>query len=201
MQSLCIASGNSGKLDEIRSLLNGTEFLIYNQADLNIESIPETGSTFVENAIIKARHAAQVSHLPTIADDSGLCIDRLNQAPGIHSSYYAGENATPEQNIQKILENIASFKGVPIKARLVTVICFMADSSDQIPLLITEILEGELLHAPRGRMWGYDAIFFLPELGKTLGELSIHEKNQVSARGRAMKKLREHLLQKYDFKI
>lgn len=192
IKELCIASGNPGKLYEIQQILNDFGLTIHSQADFNIKPATETGCTFAENAIIKARHAAQLSHLPTISDDSGLCIDVLNQDPGVKASSYAGENATTEDNIQKVLISISPYRGTTIKARAVTVICFMRNSFDLTPLLITEILEGELLHEARGQTRGYDSIFFLPELGKTMGELSIYEKNRISARGRAIIKLKQH---------
>lgn len=193
IKELCIASGNLGKVYEIQEILNGSGLTIHSQSDFNIKPAIEIGCTFAENAIIKARHAAQLIHLPTISDDSGLCVDVLNQDPGLKASSYAGENATIEDNIQKVLIGIAPYKDTKIKARSVTVICFMRNSFDLTPLLITEILEGELLHEPRGQTRGYDSIFFLPKLGKTMGELSIYEKNRISARSRAIIKLKRLL--------
>ncbi len=192
MDELCIASSNPGKLAEIQALLSDFRIKIHSQDFFDIKPAPETGHTFVENAIIKARHAAQLSKLPTIADDSGLCIDRLNQAPGINSSSYAGERATATENIQKVTSDIGFLQHSPVNnAQMVTVICFMRNVADQTPLIITEFLRGEVLLEPRGQTRGYDSIFFLPELGKTLGELSIPEKNKISPRGRAIIKLRQ----------
>jgi XTP/dITP diphosphohydrolase len=193
MYNLCIASNNIGKLEEIQSMLDCVSFNIYSQSHFNIQPIVETGSTFAENAILKARNAAFFSNLPTIADDSGLCIDVLEQDPGVKSSDYAGKNATTKQNIQKIIDNIALYGNETIHANLVTVICFMKNSTDPAPLLITEKLDGELLHESRGQLRGYDSIFYLPKLGKSIGELSISEKNQISPRGRAIKKLQQQL--------
>jgi XTP/dITP diphosphohydrolase len=192
---LVIATSNVGKLREFRALLRDLPFDIRSQTELGVAAAPETGATFLENALLKARHAAKLTNAAAIADDSGLEVDALNGAPGIFSARYAGVGADDAANNAKLL---AALRGVPMelrRARYRCALAFVAGPSDSWPLTAEGVWEGEILDLPRGSAgFGYDPYFYLPELSRTAAELDPDEKNRRSHRGSALLCLRERLL-------
>jgi len=187
---LVLATGNAGKLKELRELLAPLAFEVLPQSQFTAVSAAETGLTFVENAILKARHAAQASGLPAIADDSGLEVDALDGAPGIHSARYAGESASDEENLRKLL---AALQGTPPSQRTARYQCalvFMRSARDPSPLLCQATWEGRIIATPRGAEgFGYDPVFELLDRGVTAAELPAAEKNLLSHRGQALRAL------------
>jgi XTP/dITP diphosphohydrolase len=188
--TLVLASNNKGKIAEFQH--------IFSSLNLNIQVVPqkqfdipdaiEDGKSFVENAILKARHAAALSGKPALADDSGLCVPILNGAPGIYSARYAGEHGNDALNNQYLLKNLKVHRnGSPIEAAFVCVLALVRHAEDPLPLIFQGIWQGQVLEAPRGEAgFGYDPLFWLPELGKSSAELSKEEKNGISHRGQAM---------------
>lgn len=184
-QKIVLASGNQGKVREFTSLFADYGVDVIAQKELGVEDVPETGTTFVENAIIKARHAAQVTGLPAIADDSGLVVDALGGAPGIYSARYAGENANDGDNIDKLLADLDGEANR--KAHFFCTLVFMRHADDPVPLVSQGKWQGEILKARQGDGgFGYDPIFNLPSHGCTAAELESGEKNRVSHRGKAL---------------
>ena len=184
-----LASNNAHKVEELKQNLP-VDFSIVTMAELHIESPDETGTTFVENAIIKARYAAEQSGLAAIADDSGLEVDYLDGAPGIYSSRFAGTDATDSQNNIKLLE---ALKGVPTdlrRARFRSVIVMLKHKADTTPVIAMGTWEGQMLTSPQGdKGFGYDPIFFVPHLNRCAAELTQDEKTNHSHRGLALKQL------------
>jgi XTP/dITP diphosphohydrolase len=191
---LVVATGNRGKLAEIADVLAGSGIELVAQSDLGIADADETGTTFVENALIKARHASLVSGLPALADDSGICVDALGGAPGLISAHYAGVHGDGTANIAKLL---AALRDVPDEARTAHFHCtlvLLRRADDPAPLIAEGRWDGRILHAPRGaRGFGYDPIFFDPALDAGAAELDPTIKNRVSHRGQALARLREAL--------
>jgi XTP/dITP diphosphohydrolase len=199
VKKIVLASGNHGKLAEFNQLLSSTGWSIFSQADFDVPEAAETGLSFVENAIIKARNAAQHSGLPALADDSGLEVDALNGAPGIYSARFAGTDADDAANNRKLLELIADIPDAQRSARFQCVLVFMRHASDPSPLICQGTWEGQLLHAPRGDAgFGYDPLFYIPDLQQTSAELSPSRKNQLSHRGQALVKLLAALREQHD---
>ncbi len=194
MQKVVLATGNPGKVRELASLLADFGLDVVAQTDLGVESAEETGLTFIENAILKARHAAQVTGLPAIADDSGLAVDALGGAPGIYSARYAGEDASDQQNLEKLL---AALKEVPPGSRgaqFHCVLVYLRHAQDPTPLVFHGCWAGEITTEPAGQGgFGYDPIFYVPELGRTAAELTREEKSAVSHRGKALTLMLEAL--------
>ena len=193
-----LASGNSGKLREIQALLAGSGIEIIAQRDLGVHSAEETGATFVENALLKARHATLETGLPAIADDSGLAVDALAGAPGIHSARFAGPDADSEANIVKLLAALAATPNEQRGARFHCVMVAMLSADDPAPLISHADWPGAIAGEPAGDGgFGYDPIFYVPELEATAAQLRAEVKNRVSHRGRALLQLRvalkEHL--------
>ena len=188
-----LASNNAHKVEELKQNLP-VDFSIVTMAELHIESPDETGTTFVENAIIKARYAAEQSGLAAIADDSGLEVDYLDDAPGIYSSRFAGTDATDSQNNIKLLE---ALKGVPTdlrRARFRSVIVMLKHKADPTPVIAMGTWEGQILTSPQGdKGFGYDPIFFVPHLNRCAAELTQDEKTNHSHRGLALKQLNQIL--------
>jgi XTP/dITP diphosphohydrolase len=187
---LVIATGNPGKLREFRALLDGLPFDVVAQADVGVVAPDETGASFLDNALLKARHAAAATGVAAIADDSGLEVDALGGAPGIYSARYAGAGADDAANNAKLL---AALAGVPARARTARYRCalvFVAGPRDP-PLIAEGVWEGLLLDAPRGSGgFGYDPYFWVPDLDLTAAELGSAEKNRLSHRGAALRALR-----------
>lgn len=187
---IVIASGNAGKLAEFSLLLKGWDCEAVPQEQLGVEAPEETGSSFVENALLKAHAAAQQTRLPAIADDSGLEVDALGGAPGIFSARFAGANAGDRENNQKLLEALA---GVPAQQRTARYRCalvYLRHWQDPNPVICQASWEGRILEAPQGGGgFGYDPLFYLPKLRCTAAELDPEQKNRISHRGQALVKL------------
>jgi XTP/dITP diphosphohydrolase len=187
---IVLASSNQGKLKELQALLSPLDVELIPQSALNIEDAEETGLTFVENAIIKARHAAQLSGLPAIADDSGLAVAALGGAPGIYSARYAGSPTNAKNNIQKLLQAMENVPDKNREACFHTVLVFMLHAQDPTPLISDGIWQGSILRAPRGdNGFGYDPVFYVPAENKSSAELSPDVKNRLSHRGQALRNL------------
>lgn len=185
-----LASSNQGKLRELAAILSPLGYELVTQSSLGIDTPPETGVTFAENALLKARHASSLSGLPALADDSGIEVDALDGRPGVYSARYAGEHATDQANLEKMLDEL---RGVPDErrtARYQCVIAFVRTGDDPAPLLAQGTWEGSVLAQPRGTGgFGYDPIFQPTGLAQTAAELSSQEKNQRSHRGKALREL------------
>lgn len=194
-----LASNNKGKLSEFQRL--------FSEANLNVEIIPqgqlgildaiEDGLSFVENAIIKARHASRESGLPAIADDSGLCVPILKNAPGIYSARFAGEHGNDAKNNAKLLDELTPLRtqtDAPIKGMFVCVLAMVQHADDPLPIIAEGLWQGEILDAPFGEGgFGYDPLFWLPELQQSAASLSMTDKNQISHRGQAIARLLEQI--------
>ncbi|NIF03029.1 XTP/dITP diphosphatase [Pantoea sp. Acro-805] len=192
MQKVVLATGNPGKVRELADLLAAFGLDIVAQTELGVESAEETGLTFIENAILKARHAAQITGLPAIADDSGLAVDALGGAPGIYSARYAGLDASDQQNLDKLLVALENVPDGQRQAQFHCVLVYVRHAEDPVPLVFHGSWDGEITRAAAGEGgFGYDPIFYIPELGKTAGELSKDEKRAVSHRGKALTLLLE----------
>lgn len=192
MQKVVLATGNAGKVRELASLLRDFGLDIVAQTDLDVESAEETGLTFIENAILKARHAAVITGLPAIADDSGLAVDALGGAPGIYSARYAGVDASDRQNLEKLLVALNDVPDGQRQAQFHCVLVYLRHADDPTPLVFHGVWPGEITRAPAGEGgFGYDPIFYLPSEGKTAAELTREEKNAISHRGQALKQLLE----------
>lgn len=190
-----IATGNPGKLIELRTLLEPAGLTLIAQSDLGVESPPETGATFLENALIKARHAANQTGLAAIADDSGLVVDALEGAPGIHSARYAGPQARDADNVAKLLDAMRNLPATERHAHFYCVIVALRSATDPAPAVAQGRWPGRIALAPVGEAgFGYDPVFFDPALGKTAAELAREEKNRISHRGRALAALASELL-------
>ena len=186
---IVLATGNPGKLRELQRLL-GAAFDLVPQTELNIPAVEETGRTFTENALLKARHASAQSGLPAIADDSGLEVDALGGAPGIRSARYAGVDASDEENNQKLLAALGARCAAERGARFRCVMAFVDAADDPEPLLAEGVWCGRILNAPRGiGGFGYDPLFFDEAAGLTGGELEPDDKNRRSHRGQAARQL------------
>ena len=189
-----LASGNAGKVREFNHLLADAHIEVLPQSSFGVPEADETGLTFVENAILKARNAARHTGLPARADDSGIEVDALNGAPGIYSARYAGAGASDEENLHKLL---AALDGVPDEqrsARFQCVIAFLRHAEDPTPLICQGTWEGRILTAPRGTNgFGYDPVFYVPDQGVSSAELAPETKNRLSHRGQALRQLLEGL--------
>ena len=190
---LVLASSNAGKLVELRDLL-GESFELHAQSEFGVDDAEETGLSFIENAILKARHASLATGLPALGDDSGLCVDALDGAPGLYSARYAGGHGDSEANIDKLL---GALDGVPDERRCGRFVCVLAlvrHADDPMPVIAEGLWEGRVLHARTGdNGFGYDPVFFSPAHGCGAAELPAATKNRDSHRGVALAKLRERL--------
>ncbi|MEM6162338.1 XTP/dITP diphosphatase [Erwinia sp. P6884] len=187
MQKVVLATGNAGKVRELADLLAAFGLDIVAQTELGVTSAEETGLTFIENAILKARHAAAITGLPAIADDSGLAVDALGGAPGIYSARYAGEEASDLQNLNKLLGALEAVPEGQRQAQFHCVLVYLRHAEDPTPLVFHGSWEGEITRSAAGEGgFGYDPIFYVPALGKTAAELSKDEKRAVSHRGKAL---------------
>lgn len=193
-QRIVLASGNAKKVAELQSLLHGLGMTVIPQTELGVIDADETGTTFVENAIIKARHAARLTGLAAIADDSGLTVDALDGRPGVYSARFAGPDATDQQNLAQLL---ADLEGLPAGLRKATFWCvlvYLRHADDPTPLICNGRWQGSITEAPRGEHgFGYDPVFLVPALAKTAAELSPPEKNRLSHRGQALRQLQQLL--------
>lgn len=190
MQRIVLASNNKGKVREIGQLLADKNLEVVPQSEFNIPDADETGLSFVENAILKARHAAKLSGLPAIADDSGLEVDALNGAPGIYSARYAGNGATDAENNQKMLAELADTADEMRSARFQCLMVFMRHAEDPTPIICQGTWEGRILRQPQGENgFGYDPLFLVPEKNCSSAELPADVKNAMSHRGKALQAL------------
>jgi len=188
--TIVLASGNQKKVAELQNLLTPLKIKVLPQSAFNIPDADETGLTFVENAIIKARHAAQLSGLPALADDSGLEVDALNGAPGVYSARFAGIPANDINNNKLLLEKLDQLPGNKRSARFQCVLVFMRHANDPIPIICHGSWEGNILVSPQGEGgFGYDPLFFVPDQGCSAAQLSVEAKSRLSHRGQAMQKL------------
>lgn len=194
MKKIVLATGNAGKVREFAQLLAEFDAEIIPQTQLKVSNVPETGLTFVENALIKARHAAEITGLPAIADDSGIEVDALNGAPGIYSARFAGENATDVDNNQLLLQQLQATPEAERTARYHCVIVYLRHALDPTPLICHGIWEGRVLTAPQGENgFGYDPLFLIPEQQCTAAQMPSDLKNKLSHRGQAMRELQAAL--------
>ncbi len=192
VERVVLATGNRGKLEEMRALLADLAIDVVAQSDLSVESPPETGTTFVDNALLKARHAAEVTGLPAMADDSGLVVRALGGRPGVYSARYAGENASDEDNVDKLLREMlgAEDRAAYFHCALVLV----SGPSDAKPIVVEASWHGEIAELRRGEGgFGYDPVFIDPELKRHSAELPAEVKNERSHRGQALKEMVERL--------
>jgi len=186
-QRIVLASNNQGKVREIGQLLADRNMEVLPQSAFDIPEIEETGLSFVENAILKARNAAAHSGLPAIADDSGLEVDALNGAPGIYSARYAGPGATDADNNAKMLEALADVPDAARTARFQCLMVYMRHAEDPVPIICQGSWEGRILRTPQGENgFGYDPLFFVPEKNRSAAELPPEVKNAMSHRGKAL---------------
>ena len=191
---LVLASGNAGKLAELRDLLGDADIELHAQSAFGVQDAEETGLSFVENAILKARHAARATGLPALADDSGLCVDALDGAPGLYSARYAGTHGDSAANNAKLLDALRDVHDAQRGARFVCVLALLRHADDPQPLVAEGVWEGRILHAPRGAHgFGYDPVFFDPERNAGAAELDAALKNRISHRGQALARLRARL--------
>ena len=199
--TLVLASNNTGKIAEFEKMFAELNLPVevIAQGKLDIEDAIEDGLSFVENAIIKARHAARISGKPAIADDSGICVPCLGGAPGIYSARYAGEHGDDAANNEKLLTDLKPLRkdGEAIDAMFVCVLALVQHQDDPLPQIFQGIWHGEVLDAPRGdNGFGYDPLFWLPALAISSAELSKEDKNKISHRGQAMQGFKASLAQK-----
>ena len=193
---LVLATGNPGKVDELRPLLaaSGLAIELATQRGLGIEDAEETGTTFVENALLKARHAARASGLPALADDSGLLVDALGGAPGLITAHYGGVHGDSARNIARLLKELEGVPEARRTASFYSVIVVLRHADDPQPLIAEGVWHGRILAAPRGEGgFGYDPVFFSPAHGSSAAELEASVKNRVSHRGQALAALLPNL--------
>jgi XTP/dITP diphosphohydrolase len=192
MKKIILATGNPGKVRELNAILKG-HYSVVSQKDLQVREVPETGSSFIENALIKARNASLQTKLPALADDSGLIVDALNGEPGIYSARYAGEGATDEENVAKLLLNMEHHNNR--KAYFCCAMVFVNDAEDLNPIIVERRWNGELLREPIGTNgFGYDPIFYLQDYSCSSAQLKPDVKNKISHRGLALNDLLGELL-------
>ena len=192
---LVIATGNAGKLKEIRRIFSGLDVDIVPQSDFDTPEADETGLSFIENAIIKARNAAAHTGLPALADDSGIEVDALNGEPGIHSARYAGDD---ESNIDKLLRELDATSDAQRSARFQCVMAYVRHARDPVPLIAQGSWEGKILTRRQGEGgFGYDPVFYVPEQGCSAAELAPDQKNAISHRGKALSLMLDQLAKIY----
>lgn len=195
MQKIILASNNKGKIAEIQQAL-GDRIHLVPQDDFSISEADENMPTFIENALLKARHAATQANLPAIADDSGLVVNVLQGAPGIFSARYGGPEKNPATNIKKLLENLATYKSLEERhAYFYCVLVYIENPHDPTPIICQGRWDGNILFAPQGENgFGYDPVFWVPTYGCTAAELSFEEKNRISHRAQALKQLKKFFI-------
>ncbi|MDG1205266.1 MAG: RdgB/HAM1 family non-canonical purine NTP pyrophosphatase [Pseudomonadales bacterium] len=187
--NIVLASNNQHKLIELTAALPDS-FALHPASEFNVDSPDETGTTFIENAIIKARHSSAISGLPAIADDSGLEVDFLDHAPGIFSSRFAGPNASDEENNAKLLDELKNAPADQRTARFQCVLVYLRHKLDPMPIIATGTWHGSIVQTPTGEKgFGYDPVFFIPTHGVTAASLDANIKNSISHRGRAVAEL------------
>lgn len=194
MKKIVLASGNKGKVREFNEMLGGLQFDVLPQGEFAVPEIEETGLTFVENALLKARNASMHTGLPALADDSGLEVDALQGAPGIYSARYSGPGSTDAKNVDKLLQALAHVPEAERTARFQCIIVYLRHPSDPTPVIAQGSWEGRIAFARSGSGgFGYDPVFLVPELGRSVAELGAEEKNRMSHRGQALRRLLDSL--------
>jgi len=189
-KTLVLASSNPGKVREINQMLAGLDLSVVPQSDFKVIDAEETGLTFIENALLKARNATRHTGLPAIADDSGIEVDYLNGAPGIYSARYAGKNASDEQNLRRLLDDLVGIPEAERTARFQCLMVYLRHEFDPTPVICQGTWEGRILLEPRGANgFGYDPIFFVPTHDCSSAELPPEVKNKLSHRGQALRLL------------
>ncbi|MFT5720893.1 MAG: XTP/dITP diphosphohydrolase [Motiliproteus sp.] len=187
MQQIVLASGNAGKLREFNQVLSGLNFQVLPQSQFAVGEVDETGLTFVENALLKARHVSEVSGLPALADDSGLEVDFLKGAPGIYSARFSGAGATDARNNALLLEQLSGVPQAQRSARFQCLLVYLRHPLDPTPLICQGTWEGRILETPRGDQgFGYDPLFWVPECDASSAQLAPEQKNRLSHRGQAV---------------
>ena len=190
LDKVVLATGNKGKVKELARMLSGLGIEVLPQSDFDVTEVAETGSTFVENAIIKARHAAEQTGLPAIADDSGLAVNVLGGAPGIYSARYSGDQATDQSNITKLLVALADIPKNKRQAKFLCVLVFMRHADDPSPIICQGEWVGEITTEQQGENgFGYDPVFWVSEQNCSSAQLAAEQKNALSHRGKALKLL------------
>lgn len=190
MQKVVLASNNAGKLKEFQHMLADSGFEVIPQSAFDIADADETGLSFIENALIKARHASAISGLPALADDSGLAVDALGGAPGIYSARYAGAGTTDQANNDKLLQALSDTPDDQRGAQFICALALVQHAEDPIPVICQGRWRGRILHAPRGvNGFGYDPLFWVAEKQCSSAELEKSEKNQISHRALALRAL------------
>jgi len=192
INKIVLASGNKGKLKEFNQVLGDLQVEVVPQSDFQVSDADETGLSFVENAILKARHAAEATGLPALADDSGLEVDALSGAPGIYSARFSGAGATDAKNNSYLLEKLEGIPAEQRSARFRCILVFMRHANDPTPLICQGSWEGQILEQASGdNGFGYDPLFWIPALEKTSAQLPPEEKNKLSHRGQAVAQLKQ----------
>lgn len=190
MKKVVLATGNQGKVKELAAMLADQNIEVLPQSDFSVPDVPETGTTFVENAIIKARHAAKLTGLPAIADDSGLAVDALGGAPGVYSARYSGDNATDQTNNEKLLKELTGVPEHKRGAQFHCVLVYMNHADDPTPIICHGVWQGSILTEAKGNQgFGYDPLFWQKDLQQTSAELPRDVKNSLSHRGKALAQL------------
>ncbi len=194
MREIVLATGNPGKVAELQSLLQPLNWRVRPQSEWALDDADETGLTFVENAIIKARHAAAATGLPALADDSGLAVQHLNGAPGIYSARFAGQGAADSANIDKLLSELQGVPEAQRQASFHCVLVYLEHAQDPTPLICHGSWHGSITTAPSGNQgFGYDSVFWVASEQCTAAELSAQQKQQLGHRGKALRALLKHL--------
>ncbi len=194
MNKIVFASSNAGKLAEVKHFFQQLPFEIIPQSEFNIEPIEETGITFIENAILKARHTAQITNLPTLADDSGFCVKALEHKPGIYSARYGGVDLSFANKIKLLLEEMQTLNNPSQEAYFHCSMALLINPKDPTPMISCANWQGKILPQPRGdKGFGYDPIFYVPTHDCSAGELELEEKNRISHRAQALRQLTEQL--------
>jgi XTP/dITP diphosphohydrolase len=190
LDKVVLATGNKGKVKELACMLSGLGIEVFPQSEFSVVDVAETGTTFVENAIIKARHAAKQTGLPAIADDSGLAVDALSGKPGVYSARYSGDQATDQSNITKLLDAMADIPKDKRQAKFLCVLVFMRHADDPTPIICQGEWSGEITTKQQGENgFGYDPVFWVDTQNCSSAQLSPAQKNAFSHRGKALKLL------------
>lgn len=189
-EKIILASNNPGKLKELQAVLGKEHYQLIQQSEYNVSQVEETGTTYVENAIIKARHAAHITGMPALADDSGIEVDALHGVPGVYSARYAGNDCNDVSNNAKLLSELYKVPDEHRTARFQCVLVLMRHAKDPMPLICQGTWEGIILHEEKGSNgFGYDPLFYVPTHGCASAELDSVEKNRISHRAQALQNL------------
>ena len=190
IKPIVVASNNAGKINELNDLFATYQIKVTSQSEFGVPEANETGLSFIENAILKARHASKATNMPALADDSGLEVVALNGKPGIYSARFAGKQTNDQKNNQHLLEMLKDVDDSQRQANFRCVMAYLEHGDDPSPIIAEGTFHGKILASPQGENgFGYDPIFFIPELNKSCAQLSKQEKNQISHRGLACKQL------------